>query len=145
MLEFEEPKRGELYLNCRTKIWLSSLEQSPTYSGMLEGYPNRELNQQLVAATQKRLEKRSGWKPYVVEPDEREMPERSADGKDLPWVELPRIKCIAWFRSRGLGEFGSRLAIVWFQDDFAFPIDPIVETKIRTMVWSRHAEPIDDF
>lgn len=145
MLEFEEPKRGELHLNCRTTIWLSSINQSLTYSGMLEGYPNSELNRRLVEGIQERLEKRSQWKPFLIEPEEREVPNRSTVAKKRPWVELPKVQCTAWFRSNSLGEFGSRLAIIWFQDDFAFPIDPKVENKIRSMVWSRHAEPLDDF
>lgn len=149
MLKSNERSRGRIALHCGTTISLHRLDQSLTYSGMLEGYPNRPLNQRLVTGIQAHLEKQSGWKPYLVEPYEREVPEREVPERtpagEQPWVELPRVQCVGWFQSNSLGEFGSRLAIIWFQDDFAFPIDPRVETKIRTLVWSRHAEARDTF
>lgn len=142
MREFEEPRRGALLLDCRTTIRLTDLKQSLTYSGLLEGYPNNSLNQSIIDGVQSRLKKKSGWEPYLVPPVEREVPKRSI-AKERPWMELPRIQCTAWFESKTLGEFGSRLAVIWFQDAFAFPIDPEVASRIRAIVWDDHAEPID--
>lgn len=33
----------------------------------------------------------------------------------------------------------SELPIVWFQSQFAFPIDETVQNRIRTIDWDKHA------
>ena len=38
---------------------------------------------------------------------------------------------------------GSQLAVVWFQQDFAMPIDPIVMEKIKALDWDAYAENYD--
>ena len=58
-----------------------------------------------------------------------------------PWPEprglLPRIACVGRFESfeaaKDRARDGSELTIIWFQDEFAFPIDPGVREHIRAI------------
>jgi hypothetical protein len=47
--------------------------------------------------------------------------------------------------SRKTGEFGSRLVVVWYQSNFAMPIDDQVLREIKPLNWSEVAGPIEDF
>ncbi|MCC7337737.1 MAG: hypothetical protein IT422_21825 [Pirellulaceae bacterium] len=135
---------GRLRLACGTEISLVSLNQSSTYGGMLEGHPNGDMNAGLIQRFVKRVEKQSGWKPYLITPTERPV---SHDLKVVkrPWVELPGIACEAYFFSRSFGEFGSSINVCWYQDDFAFPIDAHVLEALQNIAWTEHARPHDDF
>jgi hypothetical protein len=36
-------------------------------------------------------------------------------------------------------EIWSALTVIWFQDEFAFPIDPLVLIEIASIDWDAHA------
>lgn len=136
--------RGKFELACGTVINLMSLDQSSTYGGMLEGYPNPDMNAGIVQRLVKHIEKKDRHTPYLIAPTERQVQhEVSTDRK--PWVELPSIQCTAFFYSKSLGEFGSSLFLCWYQEDFAFPIDPSVLKELYGISWPQHARPHDDF
>ena len=129
---------------CGTRAKVTTLSQSLTYEGLLEGYPNRDLNAGLLEAFVQSTEKLNRHKPYLVIPTETPKSSEIADEKK-PWIELPRIKCQAYLFSRSFGEFGSSLAVCWFQDEFAFPIAPDVLEHLTGINWQSHAQPHDDF
>lgn len=59
----------------------------------------------------------------------------------------PYIACTALFRSNGVMReddediaFASILAVVWFQENFALPIDESVLERIKAIDWDRLAE-----
>jgi hypothetical protein len=58
-------------------------------------------------------------------------------------ASLPTVTCIARFLSDRLrrqpDEIWSALTVIWFQDDFAFPIDPLVLIEIASIDWDAHA------
>ena len=59
-------------------------------------------------------------------------------------VSLGPITCVARFEAydpvqkEPEGDF-SHLVMVWFQQDFAMPIDPVVLAKIKALDWEREA------
>ena len=56
---------------------------------------------------------------------------------------LPLLTCFARFISDPLGaepdEDGSELGIVWYQDEFAMPVDEVVIEQIKTLDWEKLA------
>lgn len=146
----------EIPLNTGRRIYLQHLNQSPTYEGLLLGLPSRELNEALVNEfQQKALETLRVGYAHVITPTVLEVdctPERRQSylerGKHVE--RIPAIGCTALFHSSGVRRkddpdiaIGSVLAVVWFQDDFALPIDPRVVTQIKKIRWSHLAETWD--
>jgi hypothetical protein len=75
-------------------------------------------------------------------------------GKDRPYskefepVSLGPITCVVRFECSEIvpnkpKRDGSELAVVWFQQEFAMPIDPIVMEKIKALDWDTYAENYD--
>jgi hypothetical protein len=69
--------------------------------------------------------------PYIIPP------------LDMTGSKLPVIRCVAQFTSaaidRGEGYDYSGLIVIWFQVDFAFPIDSKVLAHIVSLDWERYA------
>lgn len=132
--------RGKIQFKTRT-VTIHSLEQSNIYSGLLEGLPTREWNSKIISGTLAQLQK-SNNHPYLVPPIEK--PISYSHGK-YPFgepSELPVIKCIARCHSLSIRDdpcYASHLTLVWFQDDYAFPMDPLVVEHIRNLDWKRQA------
>ena len=122
-------------------VTIHSLNQNNIYSGLLEGLPTRERNSKIISNTLAQLQK-SNNNPYLVPPIEKPIP--YSRGK-YPFGEpsrLPKIKCIASCQSFSIQDdplYASHLTLIWFQDDYAFPIDPLVVEHIQTLEWARHA------
>jgi uncharacterized protein (TIGR02996 family) len=129
-------------------LWLQELRQHNVYAGLLEGAPTREGNrrtiERLVAA------ERSGGEPYLIQPDE-----KSIDtGESLASfysrmggaAALPTIACVGRFQSshaKDEARHASELTVIWFQEEFAFPIDPAIREQIRAIDWEKHATDFD--
>jgi uncharacterized protein (TIGR02996 family) len=134
------------YITLRTgrDIRLQSLRQYSFYAGLLEGLPTREMNQREIESLVRDEQSRRGEAPYLVEPPERPIEYK----RDSPYpfgtpAHIPGIACIGQFDSfkpaRDESHDGSCLTIIWFQDDYAFPIDPGVYEHIRAIDWEKHA------
>jgi len=82
-------------------------------------------------------------KPYVIEPIETllELPETHR--RSGTTAALPSITCIAGFMSDVLPydaeSIASVLRVIWFQGDFAFPIDPYVLSQFAAIEREKHA------
>lgn len=125
-------------------ILLHSLFQYRTYSCLLEGFPYRKLNRELVhRALEYAREKLWGdAEPFLIEPVERPMQLKDVGdlGDDPEPVKLPDVVCLGDFESNEPARDRecdcSSLKIVWFQDAWAFPIDPEIERRIVGMDWN---------
>ena len=142
-------KDFSIQLNNGVEIYLQELRQSRTYEGLLEGLPTKERNESFIQRT---LEKAvlPYWKgaPYLIE--SQETPLQYRDGQKYPFgtpAALPAILCEARFNSlfpaRDKNLDFSWLIIVWFQDDFALPIDTEIETHIKSLYWHNIAHDAD--
>ncbi len=131
-------------------IELNSIYQYRTYSCLLEGLPTRQLNRMIVEkAKGYAIEKLwFGGGPYLIQP-----PEIPINVPRQKWLEpdeeyeparIPPIACIALFDALAIARDpnadSSALRIVWFQDDFALPIDPTTIAQIQQIDWKIHAE-----
>lgn len=126
-------------------IRLSSLNQHHTYGGLLLGYPTSASNQRMLKALiASHRQTDSSAEPYLIEPLEKPLdvapdPRRHRE----PGAVLSAITCVAEFTSgpleRNVDDDCSGLVVIWLQDEFAFPIDPLVLSRILAIDWEARA------
>jgi len=132
-------KASGIALSTGRELGLQALTQQLTYEGLLEGLPTTRINKsqmdRLVA------EQRAKVNPvYLVAPIE--TPIDLGPGRSYPFgspATLPEVTCIGRFRSEPFGERDpgcySELTIIWFQSEFAMPIEPSVLEEIASLDW----------
>ncbi len=135
--------KHEFVLPTGRIIRLAGLDQHWTYGGLLAGHPSREMNRSIMDGLVRR---NSGLKgravPVLFEPIETPV-EKHSDPDWSTAATLPAITCVARFLSDVLpGDeegIASVLSVIWFQDEFAFPIDPVVKVELGALDWEAHA------
>jgi uncharacterized protein (TIGR02996 family) len=142
-----ELKSQELRLRSGRWLWLHTLRQSQTYAGTVTGLPTREYNRRCVEHIVARQRERFHRESYLIQPRERPFVPGEGPGSPDTQAMLPSIVCVGEFESTppvGNSESkGSELVVIWFQDEFAFPIDPAVREQIRAIDWEKHAVDFD--
>jgi hypothetical protein len=135
-------KASRIVLSAGRELRLQELSQRLTYEGLLEGLPTTEANRaqldRLVA--EQRAKKRSMNPVYLVAPVE--TPIDLGPGTTYPFgspATLPEVICIGRLQSEPIGErdpsLYSELTIIWFQSEFAMPIEPSVLEQIGKLDW----------
>jgi uncharacterized protein (TIGR02996 family) len=135
----------QVRLRSGRTVYLRELRQSGVYEGLLEGLPTTEMNQRMiagmVAAERTGL---SGHDPYLIQP--RETPLEYPGDRPYPFgqpASIPRIVCIGRFSSfepaRDASRDFSELVVIWFQDEFALPIDVPIWEQLLAINWQEHA------
>ena len=113
-------------------VAIESLTQAQTYAGWLEEAPRAEVNDRIVDASvpPRAVLIRPLRRAYLKSPDESTTP-------GTEW--LPLVTCTARLTStqgaKDKGPQGSFLTVVWFQDEFALPIEPAVLAQIAELPW----------
>ncbi len=145
-------------LNSGREILLTHLEQWRSYAGVLAGMPNRGMNGRIIEDARSRALRHGleGAAPYLVPP--RLMPverkpasasylkltgmsaeQNAARDQQMHYEQLPAVVCVAVFNSGELAkpdsEPMSSLTLIWFQDDFALPVDAEVLAHIQSLNW----------
>ncbi len=125
-------------LGSGREIAIGRLYQFRTYEGLIEGLPTRERNAKRIPHICNEAQELWNLKVHLIEPTEVPI---EYDGKypfGVPAI-LPGTVCFGRFSSlrpaRDASMDGSELTIVWFQNDFAFPIDESVLIAIQTLDW----------
>ena len=134
-------RRGELVLQNGRQIEVIYLKQWSTYAGLIMGTPHRKMNEEMIAGAIRELGKNAPH--YLVSP--RRTPIVLRGGRrHRKYEALPGTTCVARFASidpaRDQGADGSELWIIWFQPQFAFPIEPSVQREIEAVDWESLAE-----
>ncbi|MDD5272493.1 MAG: hypothetical protein PHU14_07215 [Methylovulum sp.] len=143
-------------LNCGRHIHLEVLFQYYTYRGLIEGTPNKGMNRRLVNEAQEQAKDKLWLRnetPFLIQPLESpiSLPKGyryrlREDGENEP-AKIPSIVCLATFQSQQPAKnpenHCSSLSIVWFQNEFALPIDPTIEETIRGIDWNALANDWD--
>ncbi|MCO6456993.1 MAG: hypothetical protein J5I93_16965 [Pirellulaceae bacterium] len=134
--------RNEFKLSNGRVIRLVAIDQWRTYSGLLEGVPTIEMNERHIRRTMDTARERRHFDPYLIPP----VMTPIEPGRDYPFgtpASIPEITCIGQFdcfdTARDKAMDGSTLPIVWFQKDFAFPIDEVIQEHLRLLDWEKHA------
>lgn len=139
-------KAGEIDMPSGRRLYLRELRQYLTYEGLLEGLPTAERNKQrLEQLVTEHREKPYEGGPYLIRPTETPI-EYNRGGETYPFgtpSALPSVTCIGRFDSlqpaRDQSSDLSGLVVIWFQDEFAFPIDPTVVAQLLAIDWDAHA------
>ncbi len=117
---------------------MCSLHQWVVYNGLLEGLPTREMNAGMIEHARSEARTRTGHESFLIEPAQTQI----QDVGDYPFGEpaaLPAIGCVADFVSFG-GNYYTSLTVIWFQDDYAFPISPEAERALVALDWENLAK-----
>ncbi len=152
------------HVTCRLQqdsgreLILNQLEQSRTYAGMLVGVPDKRANDRKIDVDLRRATGREYTldEPYLILPSRRDYKHKPGDmdrnrgqrshypeegERDPEW--LPLISCIGCFSSflpaRDPEKDGSCLTVVWYQDDYALPIDAEILKELKQLDWDRLA------
>jgi hypothetical protein len=121
-------------------IQLIALKQSLVYAGLLEGVPHEEMNKRFIEGAVRDAKKEFGEaEPFLIQPKQTPLD----IGREYPFGKpaiIPGVLCIAFFlcvfpTPRGQGGDYSAMKIVWFQDQFAMPIDSEILDQIRAVDW----------
>jgi hypothetical protein len=131
-------------------VGLTRLTISSTYGGMLEGYPNRGMNDALIARLGSRRESAYDSLPVHVITPPRSLPGADQGAARMPFgpVEtLPPVCCEGYFHSGPVDEEGldpvlheSRLIVVWFREDLAPAVADFAATAVHGLAWDDLAE-----
>jgi hypothetical protein len=139
----------ELDLRSGRRVTLQVLQQWMTYGGWMEGVPSAEWNDRKVEGAIRE----AGAKPLLIPPVRRDYLRKPGDmdghtsfrGRVPEW--LPMVTCVGRFQdtrpARDQSKHLSVLAVVWFQDEFAMPIDAGVLEQLRAVDWEQAAEDVE--
>lgn len=140
-------RSGTLQLHTGREISLRRLTQWGTYEGLLEGLPTRENNLQLLDHLLAAERLRAEHPPCLIQPPQTAI--ATPRGEAYPFgtpARLPSIVCVGEFESsttaRDPEADYSALTIIWFQDDFALPIDKRVAVRIEAIDWETQARDV---
>ena len=136
----------KIKLNCGREIVLDTIHQFRTYAGLYAGVPNSRLNERYIKSAMEYADEiLNSNRCYLVPPkflEVENIDKRIKRYNDA--IRLPYITSIVQFESSVLKDDdendGSFLSVVWYQDDFAMPIDKGVLEQIKLIDWEREAE-----
>ena len=137
-------------LNSSRNINLEETHQHLTYLGLLEGLPNKRINDSIMSEIHNIADDKiwTNTPPYIIEPKltsidlpRDRMEYYKSKGPDYEPIALPKIICMGHFSSGAITEeyMFSSLTVVWFQKDWMMPIDGNILTQIKSLNWDELA------
>ena len=133
----------KIALETGRSIALARLEHWRTYQGLLCGKPTQAQNDEKVLRVIEAARTHcAAGDPHLIRPRRRTIAgdnERGTMAGEL----LPATTCIALFNSTALARSDSEpyssMVVVWFQEEFALPIEDDVLGLIRRIDWESQA------
>jgi hypothetical protein len=148
--------RCGLALRSGRTVTLEALDQRMTYAGLLEGTPSHETNDRIIEYALREAERycATGAEPHLLPPPRRDYLRTPGDMQSiLAWAPhhvpewLPSVRCIGAFKdvvtARALAKDLSVLVVVWFQDEYAPPIQEPALGQILDLDWESLAADIE--
>lgn len=125
-------------------VSMRSLHQWRTYGGLLEGLPTDRLNEEILKRVTEEARKHTNMHAvHIIKPEQIAIPYEKKYPFGTP-MQMPGITCVANFTSNQPANDqridGSALTIVWYQDDYAFPVSQHILAQFREIPWSKLAE-----
>ncbi|KOY85240.1 hypothetical protein AD998_02895 [bacterium 336/3] len=126
---------NHLIIDYDLEVRIRSIQQKYTYEGLLEGLPTKEMNKNRIQRFKQEAERFCGMSHiHLIEPIETPIHYNGTYPFGEP-AQLPSIICImevGYYKAfRDMEKDYSRLGIIFFQNDFAFPIDSEILEKIK--------------
>ncbi|MFJ8653996.1 hypothetical protein ACIRNU_16800 [Streptomyces rochei] len=128
-------------LSSGRSVDLTELRLTPTYGGLLEGYPCRPVNDMRIKGLLHTAERMATTTPVHLVQPRREYPDQYA-GAFGPVELLPRVACVGRFSSTALDPANdpvlhrSGLTLVWFQPTPRVPSACEAEPALREIDWT---------
>jgi hypothetical protein len=123
-------------LDCGRSVAVDALYYQRTYLSLLEGRPDREMNERIIEAA--RMEMHWLWgdrQVYVIPP--------RIDESNPKHPMLPQVRFTAWlccYEPIKPPNFGSELVVVWFRNEcHGEALEDIVNDAIRSLPWDKVA------
>jgi len=128
-----------LKLDCGRQAALYAFEYKLTYAGLIEGRPNAEVNEMIIAGLTAQKYPSSPRKIHVIPP---KVDDRNPKHPILPEVCLrAELVCI---EPIGQKFQASDLTVVWFDDECRTePIENVVFRAVRGLPWNELARGFD--
>lgn len=119
---------------------LDSIDQWRTYADVLEGVPTRENNERRILDVVTIARQKDDREPLLLPPVQRPLDSWHPLGEP---AELPAICCVARLFSlhpaRDPAMHCSSLTLIWYQDDYAFPLSEEAARALHHLDWTRFA------
>ena len=115
------------------EVYISSIEQDLTYSNLLEGFPNQGYNAEIIYREGKN---KYFNEIYVIEPKQTHLSYLSETNYSIPKVTC-RITVQSNKNLKDVRKTFSSLRIVWFQEDYAFPIDKEIIKRFKNIPYHK--------
>lgn len=120
--------------------------QRKTYLGLLEGVPNTEINNSDIPARVEEVKRIfSVENVLIIQPEQtpigpKEPLYTGRNGQPVYRARLPSVTCMMDLSSYYVGDpekEWSRLGLLWYQEEYAFPIDQKVIDEIKRYSWKK--------
>lgn len=140
--------RTEIALENNRYAHIDMFVQWRTYKGVLEGVPNRSINNRYIESALKNAIRYCGHVPvYLIEPTQT-IHREDTEHPEYTVMSLPEVTCIAKLSSyepaKDPDMVGSELIVVWYQDTMAMPIDEAILEQMKRINWSELAQDFGD-
>ncbi|MFJ9517996.1 hypothetical protein ACIRPK_06970 [Kitasatospora sp. NPDC101801] len=135
---------SHVVLSSGRSIALTTLRMSSTYTGMLEGYPCKRINDLKVGGLRRMAESGSFSSPVHLVPPSLDHPDQTA-GAFGPVEVLPPVACIGAFESTVIDPelhpalHRSALTVIWFQPVPDVPSGENADLALRGIHWEELA------
>lgn len=125
-------------------VTVDGLHQWLTYGGLVEGIPTDIINRRILDRLKGEALRYGHTEAiHIIEPSQTELPYDGDYRFGKPMV-LPSVTCIARLShsqpARDPKKHCSQLTLVWFQNDYAFPVDPGIQEVMKQVLWAEIAE-----
>jgi hypothetical protein len=126
-------------LDCGRSVSVDSFFYTSAYGGLMEGRPNRQLNEQLVEEIKKLMMRLWLTKTHVIPP---QFSESDSDHPILPPIAFGAcLRCNDPIDSRYMG---SHLVVVWFGYECdSLPPSEVVKKGVHAVAWEKLAQDFD--
>ena len=132
----------ELILDNNVTVTLVMLVQELTYNGLLEGFPNETMNQRIIQQNESQAAKLL-YEPVIIT-----LPPTVKTAAEGPvsafgaYQKLPEVCCMALLKCHSTFKDKSKdyaaLGVVWYQDEFAFPIANNILTELKKVPFQQY-------
>ena len=131
-------------LNSGREVRIDAIRQWLAYSGLLEGVPNPMFNEWMLKGIIEDAREQLDHDPFLIPPKAPPIVTGySHPDPDPNTARLPSVVCIAKLSSISPARDPkcdcSDLVVIWFQEQYAFPIADEAERAIKEIDWDRLA------
>ena len=137
----------EIIVDGNRQVNIKSIQQRLTYEGLLEGLPTKQMNERILIESKENAQKFCQLnKVYLIEPEQKPIQYNGRYPFGEP-AQLPSVICIVELHCYSVFKDETKdysaLGLIWFQDNFMFPIDSNILEKIKEIPFGKICEELN--